>query len=739
VTLSKVNNTSAPITVNYNVTSSTAAAPADYVTLSGSVNVPVGADSATIAVDTTADDNTVEGDETVAVTLGTTSNAQVTATAPTSATVNIADDDTAGITVNTVALTTLDEDDVATTTSFTVAANSSPTSDVTVPLTSDGQCSVPASVVLPAGVKTAQTVTVTAVNDTTSEAATHNCVITTGDPSSADATYNAFGASDVANVTASVLDNDITFTVTNSGAVIEGTGTNPTITYTITPSAAIANVGGSFTYAVAVSAGSATSADFVTDPLPSGTLTFAAGGVAQPVTVVVVADAIAEPNFTLQLTSSAATSGTAGTASTAGLPSDVVVTDDDTAGNLLVIGAPTSLFEGISDTWTLNLSSVPASPVTVAVTVSHSAQCSTSTATVTLDSTNWNSATDNIQLTVTEDLAAESPHVNCTVTYTVTSTGNEYDGLTSSSTITVSDNDTPGITINPTSGSLTEGGNTPYEVRLNTLPAGDVTVTLSTISSETTFVPVIPLTFTTANWNIFQPVTLTVAENLVVEGTRTASIVHDIASTADAAYDALADATYGLTINDNDTAAPSTSNTDSNSGSSTPPTAAAPILRLIGNTTDGSPTILLPGATNVWTYTVENIFGSDLSNLLITITYPDDDMVGINATSSIGVNGTFRRGSLIVEYSLGTLQSGQTVTFNVTTRLPNRTGIFTGTLVPSVASVSQADSATLSVVVVDTLPATGETPWWRPLMFFGALAGVALLLGLQRRLRARTT
>jgi hypothetical protein len=250
---------------------------------------------------------------------------------------------------------------------------------------------------------------------------------------------------------------------------------------------------------------------------------------------------------------------------------------------------------------------------------------------------------------------------------------------------------------------------------------------------------VIPLTFTTANWNIFQPVTLTVAENLVVEGTRTASIVHDIASTTDAAYDALADATYGLTINDNDTAAPSTSNTDSNSGSSTPPTAAAPILRLIGNTTDGSPTILLPGATNVWTYTVENIFGSDLSNLLITITYPDDDMVGINATSSIGVNGTFRRGSLIVEYSLGTLQSGQTVTFNVTTRLPNRTGIFTGTLVPSVASVSQADSATLSVVVVDTLPATGETPWWRPLMFFGALAGVALLLGLQRRLRARTT
>ena len=95
VQLSAPNATGAPIVVSYGV-SGTATPGADYAALGGSVSVPDGAQSATIAV-TAADDGSAEPDETVIVTLTGTDNAAVTpAAAPAdSATVTISDDELA--------------------------------------------------------------------------------------------------------------------------------------------------------------------------------------------------------------------------------------------------------------------------------------------------------------------------------------------------------------------------------------------------------------------------------------------------------------------------------------------------------------------------------------------------------------------------------------------------------------------------------------------------------------------
>ncbi len=93
VYLSRVNNTGAPITVNYTV-SGTATAGQDYTALSGSVNILAGASSATIPVVTAwYNDSTVENSETVAVTLQDASHSLVSIGGPSSAAVTIADDD----------------------------------------------------------------------------------------------------------------------------------------------------------------------------------------------------------------------------------------------------------------------------------------------------------------------------------------------------------------------------------------------------------------------------------------------------------------------------------------------------------------------------------------------------------------------------------------------------------------------------------------------------------------------
>ena len=72
----------------------------------------------------------------------------------------------------------------------------------------------------------------------------------------------------------------------------------------------------------------------------------------------------------------------------------------------------------------------------------------------------------------------------------------------------------------PTAGLMTTeaGGTATFTVVLNTQPTADVTIALS--SSDTTEGTVSPasLTFTTANWNVAQTVTVTGVNDAVVDG-----------------------------------------------------------------------------------------------------------------------------------------------------------------------------------------------------------------------------
>ena len=82
-----------------------------------------------------------------------------------------------------------------------------------------------------------------------------------------------------------------------------------------------------------------------------------------------------------------------------------------------------------------------------------------------------------------------------------------------STTVTIIDDDTPGMTITPRTLDVDEGGTATYTVKLNTAPSGNVTVAIT--SDDTGAATVFPemLTFTTTDWNTAKTVTVTGVED----------------------------------------------------------------------------------------------------------------------------------------------------------------------------------------------------------------------------------
>jgi hypothetical protein len=124
----------------------------------------------------------------------------------------------------------------------------------------------------------------------------------------------------------------------------------------------------------------------------------------------------------------------------------------------------------------------------------------------------------------------------------------------------------------------------------------------------------------------------------------------------------------------------------------------------------GSP-IGIPGDTVTWTYTAQNVSDGTIDNITAWVVYPDDDMIGVSATTDRDVDGSFSRGSLLVDFNIGTLNAGELTTLTIVTRLPDRAGIFRGLLTASINAIPEAN-AELVITTVTTLPTTGEMPLW---------------------------
>ena len=96
---------------------------------------------------------------------------------------------------------------------------------------------------------------------------------------------------------------------------------------------------------------------------------------------------------------------------------------------------------------------------------------------------------------------------------THTASGGDYANVTEDLPVTVTDDDTAGVTIEPAALSVVTGRSNEYTVVLATEPTGDVTVTISGHASTAVTPDKTTLTFTVGNWSMAQTVTVSAAQN----------------------------------------------------------------------------------------------------------------------------------------------------------------------------------------------------------------------------------
>ena len=240
--------------------------------------------------------------------------------------------------------------------------------------------------------------------------------------------------------------------------------------------------------------------DFILDGTESSTITIS------------IIDAISDNNFD----------------SVADQTVSVTTTDDDAAGFTIVESdGSTSVDEsGTTDTFTIVLDAEPASDVVISISSDDTGEA-TVTSTLTFTSTNWDTP-QTATVTGADDFILDG-NQSSTVTVTIVDSisDNDFSGVADQTvSATTTDDDVAGFTIIESDGSteVAESGSTDtFTVVLDAQPASDVVLTISSDDTGEATVNS-PLTFTSANWDTPQTVTVTGVDDDIIDGTITSTI-----------------------------------------------------------------------------------------------------------------------------------------------------------------------------------------------------------------------
>ncbi len=238
---------------------------------------------------------------------------------------------------------------------------------------------------------------------------------------------------------------------------------------------------------------------------------------------------------------------------------------------------------------------------------------------------------------------------------------------------------TAGISVNPVSGLTTteSGGTATFSVVLNIAPTADVLIGVSSSNTNEGTVNVSNLTFTSANWNIAQTVTVTGVDDLLIDGNQTYSIVLAPATSSDANYNGLNPNDVTVVNNDND-------------------------LPLINITT--SPQTVVEGFVTSQVYTVTLNTASTQS---ITVQYATSNGTATSGSDYTSTTGTltFNAGVTTQTITIPILNDSVNEadeTFSLTLSNP------TNALLGSTKSVTTTITDTLTASVTTTLSANVE-------------------------------
>ncbi|WP_423920765.1 hypothetical protein [Candidatus Poriferisodalis sp.] len=286
------------------------------------------------------------------------------------------------------------------------------------------------------------------------------------------------------------------------------------------------------------------------------TLTFTSSNWDMAQTVVVTADEDDDDDETVTLSHEASSTGDNDYDGLAGSDVTVTITDNDGAGLIFDIDPlELTVDEEGSASYTVRLASKPEATVSVVLTGQSGSDVSLTgdvqTNTLQFAPDDWNTP-QTVTVDAGEDVGTTEDEVF--LRYTATSTGDtEYNNLTDDLVkVTITDNDSPAVAINPTAIDVDEGGSGRYTVQLVTQPSANVTVTVPANSGASLSGGALTrdLTFNSGNWNVPQTVTVTAHED---DDARNGAV--DIShSSSGADYVNLIISDVGVTILDDDEA-----------------------------------------------------------------------------------------------------------------------------------------------------------------------------------------
>ena len=521
VTASLSGKSSQAVTVEVAAEPGTGASSGDFTLSGATLTIAAGATASTGTVQVTAVNNDVDTPDKTVTVRGAASGGNGVA-APSDVTLTVQDDDQRGVTVAPTAVT-VEEGDEGT---YTVVLKSEPTAEVEVaPSRESGSSEVsvsPASLTFTASDwADEQTVTVSAGQDLDplDDSAVIGHTVSGGD----------YGGETPSGVTVMVKDDEVASTVialsVDPADVSEGAGATG-VTVTVTASLNSGTRSSETTVTVTVGSGTATSGtDFTA--VADVELTIAANALSGTGTFTLrpTQDTVDEPDEMV------AVGGTTTVSTLSVTPTAVTITDDD--------GTPTvtlELTDSISEdggvaTVTAKLSHASSAETTVAVSavavlpavaadfrlsankmLTIAAGATTSSGAVTIEG-------------VDNDVDAADKSV--TVTGEAANTQGEMDPA--AVTLTIADDDTRRVDVDPTMLAVPEGGEKSYTVVLESEPTGDVevTVTRKDGGSGDVTVSLGSLTFTATTWEEAQTVKVSAVHDLDAVSD-TATIEHGV-------------------------------------------------------------------------------------------------------------------------------------------------------------------------------------------------------------------
>ena len=511
-------------TVDYAQTGGTATSGTDYTAVTAStLTFTPGTTTRTITVSVTGD-TVDESNETVAITLSNASSGTAISTATGTGTIT---DDDPKFSINSPSVAEGDSSSVNLV--FTVTLSASSTSQLAVAYAQTGgtatsgtdYAAVAAGVLTFAPGTTSRTIAVSVTGDTADES-NETVVLTLSNASSGAGISTAIG-------TGTITDDDPKFSI-NSPSVAEGDSGSANLVFTVTLSASSTS---SLSVDYAQTGGTATSGTDYT-AVAAGTLTFPANSTTRTITVLATGDTLDEANETVVLTLSNATSG-AGISAATGTGT---IRDDDPKFS---INSPTvteadSNSVNLVFTVTLSASSTSSLSVDYAQT-GGTATSGTDYTAVAAGTLTFAAGTTSrtITVSVTGDAANE---VNETVIITLSNATAGAGISTAIGTGTITDNDTPGFSIN--SPSVDEGDssttNLVFTVTLSPAPATQATVnwaegTGGTATSGTDYTAIAGGTLTFSAGTATQTITVSVTGDTTHEADETVVITLSNAST----------------------------------------------------------------------------------------------------------------------------------------------------------------------------------------------------------------